>query len=60
MKNQADYHDLYVQSETLLPADVFQSIRNKFLEIYELDSAHFRPVPGLAREANLKKGKVKN
>ena len=28
------YHDLYVQSYTLLLADVFESLRNKCLEIY--------------------------
>ena len=33
--------------------------RNKHLEIYELDSAHFLPVPGLARQATLKKDKSK-
>ena len=32
-----DYHDLYVQSDTSLPADVFENLRNKCLEIYELD-----------------------
>ena len=32
-----DYHDLYVQSDTLLPADVFENFRNKCLEMYELD-----------------------
>ena len=28
-KNIGNYHDLYVQSDTLLPADVFESFRNK-------------------------------
>ena len=40
-KNLGDYHDLYVQSDTLLLADVFENFRNKCIEIYELDSAHF-------------------
>ena len=36
-----EYHDLYVQSDTLLLADVFENFRNKCIEIYELDPAHF-------------------
>ena len=36
-KNLGDYHDLYVQSDTLLLADVFENFRNKCIEIYELD-----------------------
>ena len=48
LKNLGDYHDLYVQSDTLLPADVFENIRNKFIEIYELHPAHFLSAPGLA------------
>ena len=40
-KNLGDYHDLYVQSDTLLLADVFEIFRNKCIEIYELDPAHF-------------------
>ena len=35
------YHALYVQSDTLLLADVFEHSRNKGIEIYELDPAHF-------------------
>ena len=34
-KNLGDYHDLYVQSDTLLLADVFENFRNKCIEIYE-------------------------
>ena len=40
-KNLGDYHDLYVQSDTLLLADGFEKFRNKCREIYELDLAHF-------------------
>ena len=34
-KNLGDYHDLYVQSDTLLLADVFENFRSKCIEIYE-------------------------
>ena len=41
LKNFGEYHDLYVQSDTLLLADIFENFRNKFNEIYELNPAHF-------------------
>ena len=52
--NQGDYHDLYVQSDTLLLADVFENFINKCIEIYELDPAHCVSAPGLAWQACLK------
>ena len=48
LKNPGEYHDLYVQSDTLLLADVSENFRNKCIEIYELDPAHFLSAPGLA------------
>ena len=48
IQNLGDYHDLYVQRDTLLLADVFENFRNKCIEIYELDPAHFMSAPGLA------------
>ena len=59
MKNHGEYHDLYVQSDTLLLADVFEKFRDKCIKIYELDPAHFLSAPGLAWQACLKKTKVK-
>ena len=41
LKNLGDYHDLYVQSDTLLLADVFLNFRNKCIEIHELDPTHW-------------------
>ena len=41
IKNLGEYHDLYVQSDTLLLADVFEKFRNTCIEIYELNPAHF-------------------
>ena len=58
-KNLGDYHDLYVQSDTILLADVFKNFRNKCIEIYELDPAHFLSAPGLAWQVCLKKTDVK-
>ena len=48
LKSLGDYHDLYVQSDTRLLADVFENFRNKFIEIYELDPARFLSASGLA------------
>ena len=53
-----DYHDLYVQTDTLLLTDVSENFRNKCLEIYGLDLSYFYSTPGLAWQACLKKTKV--
>ena len=50
-----DYHDLYVQTDTLLLADVYENFRNKCLEIYGLDPSYFYSAPRLAWQACLKK-----
>ena len=47
-KNLGDYHDLYVQSDTLLLADVFENFRNMRIKVYELDPAHFLSASVLA------------
>ena len=57
-KDLGDYHDFYVQSDTLLLADVFENFRNKCIEIYELDPAHFLSAPELAWQVCLKKTEV--
>ena len=36
-KNLGNYHDLYVQNDTVLLADVFENFRNKCIEIYDLN-----------------------
>ena len=51
--------NLYVQSDTLLLADVFENFRNMCLKVYELDPAHFLSLPGLAWQAYLKKTNIK-
>ena len=50
---------MYVQSNTLLLADVLENFLNMFLEIYELNRTCFLTAPGLAWQAPLKKTKVK-
>ena len=58
INNLGDYHDLYVRSDTLLLADIFENFRNAYLNNYELDPAHFISLPGLAWQACLKKTNV--
>ena len=50
-----DYHDLYVATDTLLLADVFENFRNVCQEKYGLDLAHYYSAPGLSWDALLKK-----
>ena len=50
---------MYVQSDTLLLADLFENFRNMCIRVYELDPAHFLSAPGLAWQASLKKTEVK-
>ena len=58
IKNLGEY-DLYVQSDTLLLADVLENFRNMCLKIYELDPAKFLSAPGLVWQVALIKTKVK-
>ena len=55
---RGEYHDLYVQSDTLLLADVYENFRNMCLDIYGLE-LDFVSAPGLAWQACLKKTEVK-
>ena len=57
-KNLGDYHDLYVQSDILMLANVFESFRNMCIKVYELGPAPFLSAPGLAWQACLKKTEV--
>ena len=58
INNLGEYHDLYVRSDTLLLAYIFENFRQYCLENYELDPAHFVSLPGLAWQACLKKANV--
>ena len=59
IKDLGEYDDLYVQSDTLLLADVFENFKYMCINIYKLDPAKFCSAPGLAWQAALKKTKVK-
>ena len=53
-KSIRDYHDLYLKSDVLLLADVFENFRKTCLKHYKLDPVHYYTSPGLAWDACLK------
>ena len=55
IKDIGDYHDLYVQSDTLQLADVFENFRKMCFKIYELGPVRFVSAPNLAWQACLMK-----
>ena len=59
LKNLGDCHDLDVQSDILLLVGVFENFRNKCIEIYEIDPAHFLSGQRLVWQAFLKEARVK-
>ena len=50
-----DYHDLYLETDLILLANVSESFKKVCLDNYGLDPAHFYTAPGLAWKACLKK-----
>ena len=60
MRNSGEYHNLYVQTDTLkMLEDVFENFRNKCLEIYGFHSVYCVSAPGLAWQTCLKKTEIK-
>ena len=54
LKNMGDYHDLYLKTDILLLADVFQKFREMCLEYYTLEPLHYISLPGFSWDAMLK------
>ena len=59
MKNIGGYHDIYLKSEVLLLADVFENFRKTCLQYYKLDPCHYFTSPGLSRDSMLKMTNIK-
>ena len=54
INNLGEYHDLYLQCDTLLLADIFEKFRDACIEIYGLEPSQLLSAPGLAWKACLK------
>ena len=54
MNTMCDYHDLYLKTDVLLLADVFEKFINTCLQYYGLDPCHYFSSPGLRWDAMLK------
>ena len=59
IKTMGDYHDLYLKSDILLLADVFENFRKTCLQYYKLDPCHYFTSPGLSWDAMLKMTNIK-
>ena len=59
VKALGEYHNLYLRSNTLVFADVFENYRKMCLNMYHLDPIKFLSAPGLAWQATLEKTEVK-
>ena len=59
IRNMGEYYDLYLKTDTILLANVFESFRSVCMKNYGLDPTHFYTAPGLAWRACLKKTGVK-
>ena len=59
MSTMQEYHDLYLKTDVLLLADVFEEFRRMALEHYKIDPAHCFTAPGLSFQACLKMTGVK-
>ena len=53
-KNLGDYHDLYLESDVCLLADIFEKFRNICIDKFQIDPCHYYTLPGFAFDACLK------
>ena len=58
LKNLGQLHDLYMETDVMLLADVFENFRTFSLKNYKLDPTHFVTAPSLSWSAALKHTKV--
>ena len=55
INNMGEYHDIYLKTDVLLLADVFESFRTSALQHYQLDPVHYITLPAFGLDAMLKK-----
>ena len=51
IQNLGEYHDLYLKTDVLLLANVFENFRNTCLQYYRLDPWHYFSAPGISWDA---------
>ena len=59
LKDLGEYHDLYLKTDVILLANVYEEFRKVCLKNYGLDPVHFYTAPGLAWKACLKKTRIR-
>ena len=59
LNNMGEYHDLYLKSDVILLADVFENFRKTCMQYHELDPCHYFTSPGLSWDAMLKMTDIK-
>ena len=59
LQSMGEYHDLYLKSDILLLADVFENFRKTCIQYYKLDPCHYFTSPGLSWDAMLKMTDIK-
>ena len=59
MNTMGDYHDLYLKTDVLLLADVFEKFIETCLDYHGLDPCHYFSTPGLSWAAMLKMTGIK-
>ena len=59
IETMGEYHDLYLKSNVLLLADVFENFRKTCLQYYKLDPCHYFMSPGWSLDTILKMTDIK-
>ena len=59
MKNIGDYHNLYLKTDVLLLAGIYEKFVNRLLKFYKLDPSYCFSSPRLSWDAMLKMTEIK-